>query len=880
VDYASHSVQVESVRDHLLEVLSPIVPGSCDVPFFSTVTGGRIDTAELDAGYWYENLRRTVQFAPAARELLGLGYRVFVEISPHPVLTVGLQEILDEGEEPVRDGVVVGSLRRDHGGMDRFLTSLAELHVRGVPVEWDRLFAGRGEALVELPTYAFQRDRYWLMPAAAVPARAVDPVEARFWDAVEREDLEALAGALRLDGGEARSSLGAVLPVLSSWRRQSHESATLDTWRYRVGWKPVAEPAPAVLPGTWLLMVPPGRAAEEAVAALSGLATRVVPVPLTAADTGRVALAARLRDVLADGTTPDGVLSLLALDETAHPDHPALPAGLVLTVALIQALGDLDVPAPLWCATRGAVSVGRSDRVESPPQSLIWGLGRVMGLEQPGRWGGLVDLPRTLDERARARLRGVLAAGEGEDQVAIRDSGVHGCRLMRDPSADRPSAERHWQPSGTVLVTGGTGALGAQVARWLARNGADHVVLVSRRGPEAEDAAGLETELTGLGARVTVAACDVTDREALAELLARIQREHPLTAVFHTAGVNQLASVDELTYVGLTEVVAAKVVGAAHLDALLYDQPLDAFVLFSSIAGVWGSGEHGAYAAANAFLDGLAQQRRARGLAATSVAWGPWAERGMVADHVAGDQLDRRGLPLLSPGPAIDALQHLLDRDETYLAVADVDWERFAVAFTSARPSPLLSEVPEVRELLAAEPEDADGTSPLRRRLTAMTESERKRALLDLVRSEVAAVLGRGDAESIDVSRAFKDIGFDSLTGVELRNRLNAATGLRLPATVVFDYPTSIALAAYLRTELLDAAEEPGHAPDESETRRILTSIPLDRLKEAGLLEALLRIADDRAETPQPARGDVIDTIDLMDVDGLIQKALDSSDFR
>ncbi|MFD7504297.1 type I polyketide synthase [Streptomyces sp. NPDC059850] len=885
VDYASHSPQVEAIRAELLELLAPVAPVASRVPFHSTVTGERIDTTGLDAEYWYTNLRQPVRFAHTARALLDSGHRAFIEMSPHPVLGMALQETLDEGDDPVRDGTVVGSLRRDQGGLDRFLTSLAEAYARGTAVDWPTVLGGPARQRVDLPTYAFQRERFWPTPAAPVTATAADPTEARFWEAVEQEDLVALADALCVGETDDRSALGAMLPVLSSWRRQRQERTTVDGWRYRVDWQRLPEPSPRQLTGTWLLLVPPGPEARRAADALADLAPRTVQVTVTDRDGDRAALAARVREALPEDDAVDGVLSLLALDETAHPRHPELPLGQVLTVSLIQALGDLGVDAPLWCATRGAVQADPSDPVAAPLQALTWGLGRVMGLEHPKRWGGLVDLPDPLDERVRTRLRGLLADPGDEDQLAIRPSGAHACRLV---PATGTADGRPWRPSGTVLVTGGTGALGSQVAGWLARTGADHVVLVSRAGRAAPDAGALETELTDLGCRVTLAACDVTDRTALAALLADVERDHPLTAVFHTAGVNRLSTLEELKHAELAQVVGAKVRGAALLDELLHDRPLDAFVLFSSIAGVWGSAEHAAYAAANACLDALAGHRRARGLAATSVAWGPWAERGMVADHVAEGTLDRRGLPLLPPKLAIEALQQLLDRDETFPVVADVDWDRFAAAFTAARPSPLLDGIPQVRALRAADAapdSDEHGGSPLRRRLAGLTAAQRKRALVGLVRDAVATVLGRDDPQAVDVNRPFKDVGFDSLTAVELRNRLNEATGLWLPVTAVFDHPTPTVLAAFLGDQLLGTQAEPdvSEVPvDEAETRRLLTAIPLARLQEAGLLDTLLKLADgtDIAEgtAPEPKDEGTAGEIDLMDIDGLVQLALDTPD--
>ncbi|MEI5103162.1 beta-ketoacyl reductase, partial [Streptomyces sp. PmtG] len=442
-------------------------------------------------------------------------------------------------------------------------------------------------------------------------------------------------------------------------------------------------------------------------------------------------------------------------------------------------------------------------------QAQLWGLGRVAALEHPDRWGGLVDLPETVDGRAAAQLAAVLAGAGDEDQLAVRQAGVLVRRFVRAP-LDTGEA-REFTPRGTALITGGTGAIGGHVARWLAREGAEHLVLTSRRGPDAPGAADLQAELEELGAKVTIAACDVADRAAVTGLLDRLTEDgHTLRSVFHAAGVGQGQPLAETSTADIAAVLDAKVAGAAHLDALLDTASLDAFVLFSSNAGVWGSGSQGAYAAANAHLDALAEQRRARGLTATSVAWGLWAGGGMAGDD-GEEQFRRRGLRPMAPDLAVAALAQAVAYDETFLAVADLDWERFAPAFTSARTSPFIGSIPEVRRYersVAAETAaDADtgddAAADLRRRLTPLTEPEREVILLDLVRTHAAAVLGYTGGESIDAHLAFRELGFDSLTAVEVRNRLNKATGLKLPATLVFDYPTSAVLAQYLRTELL-----------------------------------------------------------------------------
>ncbi|MGV4989185.1 SDR family NAD(P)-dependent oxidoreductase, partial [Streptomyces sp. NRAIS4] len=659
---------------------------------------------------------------------------------------------------------------------------------------------------IDLPTYAFQQQRYWLEAPEAETAVA-DAIDAEFWASVEREDAQSLAATLGLSPEE----LDVVVPKLSAWRRQRRERSVVDGWRYQMAWQPLDGLSAGDLSGsTWLFATPEGDEWSGTVrAALTGRGAHLIPLTV-GADADRASLAGELTRAAAEAGSLDGVLSLLATDETASPEHPALSQGLVRTVALAQALGDAGVDAPLWCVTRGAAATGRFDDAPlSAVQNQVWGLGRALALEHPGRWGGLIDLPTAVDERAAGRIAAVLRQNTdmAEDQVAVRASGVFTARLAHA----RSGVGRPWSPRGTVLITGGTGALGGHVARWLAGAGAEHLVLSSRRGAGAPGATALKAELEELGARVTLAVCDVADRDAVAALLA----EHTFTSVFHAAGVEQFAPFDELTPTDFARTVAAKARGAAHLDELLGDRELDAFVLFSSIAGVWGSGLQTAYAAGNAFLDGLAARRRARGLTATAIAWGPWADGGMVTD-ADEEHLRRRGVVTLPAALAVTAVQRALDCDDTAVVVADVDWERFIGPFTLGRPSALLSELPEVRRAGTAAPAGAaGGAAPLAARLAGLPEAERTQTLIDLVRAHVAAVLGHSSAAEVEPDRAFKDLGFDSLTAVELRNKVNTATGLALSPTLVFDHPNATALARFLQSELLGsqaAAPQEQHA--------------------------------------------------------------------
>ncbi|MEU1135032.1 beta-ketoacyl reductase, partial [Streptomyces sp. NPDC005900] len=463
-------------------------------------------------------------------------------------------------------------------------------------------------------------------------------------------------------------------------------------------------------------------------------------------------------------------------------------------------------------------------------------------------------------------------------------AGVFGRRLLR---AGGRSAGQEWRTSGTALITGGTGALGGHVARWLVSRGAEHLVLTSRRGLDAPGAVDLEAELLGLGVRVTIAACDVSDRAAVAELLASVPAEYPLTTVIHAAGVLDDGVIESLTPERFAGVLRAKADAALHLHELTKDLDLSAFVLFSSLAGAVGGAGQGNYAAANASLDALVEQRRALGLPGTSVAWGPWANGGMAVDGVGEVRMQRGGLASMAPDDAIAVLGGVLDRNDGGVAVADVDWERFAPAFTAVRSAPLISDIPEVRKALQAAVRDtpgmeADTAAAFREKLADLSPAERDRALLELVRTQVAVVLGHAGTDTVVADRAFKELGFDSLTAVELRNRLQAATSLTLPATLVFDYPTPTALMDALRDQLFPAgSDEAALQPQEIRIREALASIPLAKLRDAGLMEVLLQLADFHEEVGvavDEGNEETIDSIDSMDAESLLRMAFDSTD--
>ncbi|AOR29815.1 hypothetical protein BFF78_00780 [Streptomyces fodineus] len=1332
VDYASHSVQVEAIEDELLKVLEGMKPVSGRIPFYSTVVGGFIDTATLDATYWCGNLRNRVGFEPAVRALIDNGAGFFIEASAHPVLTMAVEETVQAhgAEGRVK---TIGSLRRDEGGLSRFALSLAEAHAAGADVDWSAFYAGSGAQPVPLPTYAFQRSRYWLVPqagagdaAAAGLGRVGHPVlaatvqvgdrdewlftgrvsqDAQAWTrdhmvfesvlvpgaalvemaltagrevgcpvldelvleaplVLEEEAARQIQVAVGQAGDDGRRELTIfsrpesggedeqrevtchgrgwlaadaqpLTPLPLQWPPVGAQPVNVDDLyarladigldygpmfqgvraAWRSGGEVFAEVAlpdgagaegfglhPALfdaalhggmldkdagssvdLPFSWsgvrlgrtgqtrvrvrigstgksalridavdddgamvmavesLAVRPMDQAQLQSaqrdkqnslfqvdwatVAAGSAKPVRLAVVGGLAAEGERFTDVAALEQALAGGVTaPEVVLvgAPSAVGDTAEAAQRVAVSALELVQRWLasESLGE----ARLVVVTRNAVAVG--DETPDVAQASVWGLVRSAQSEHPDRfllvdldngdepeWGALLDLdepqlairdgrllaPRlgrapagvagdmwrlaitrkgSLENLAVVPSEGGRPLGVGEVRVAVRAAGLNfrdvlialgmypgeaplgseaagvvlevgsgvtdlapgdrvfglitdafgpvavadrrtiapmpaglsfteaaavpvvyltayyglvdlaglraGERLLvhaaaggvgmaavqlahhfgaevfataspskwdavrglgiaderiansrdlgfreaflsatggagvdvvldalagefvdatlellprggrfiemgktdiRDPEVvarehagvryrsydllesgpERiqemlveisdlfeqgvltPSPTRTWDvrrgadafrflregrnigkvvltvpapldPDGTVLITGGTGGLGALFAKHLAeRHGAKQLLLVSRRGAAADGVEKLVAELEELGAQVRVAACDVSDRGQLAELLGSL--EQPLTAVVHSAGVLDDGVIDSLTPEQMTRVMRPKVDAAWHLHELTAGMELSAFVLFSSAAAQMGNPGQANYAAANAVLDALAHQRRAKGLPASSLAWGLWADAtGMTGELDEADlaRMERTGVGALSAERGLDLFDESLGLDAALLVPVRLD----LVALRSqARAGTLPALLRGLVRAPARRAKSAGGS--LAQRLTGVAEADREQVVLEVVQAQVAAVLGHASAAAVDPERAFKELGFDSLAAVELRNRLTQATGLRLPATLIFDHPTPEAVARLLLEDVGGVPEEQNGSPFEEELQRL-----------------------------------------------------------
>ncbi|MDX6740233.1 SDR family NAD(P)-dependent oxidoreductase [Actinocorallia sp. A-T 12471] len=654
------------------------------------------------------------ELGSAARGLAARGFGVFVEIG------------VGRGVSAVRELLGgTGAVVCGGGEGGAFVSALAEAFVFGAKVDFTPVLGGRGRR-VSLPTYPFQRTRYW-------------------WDSAGPDT----------DAPRADDDAPALFHL--AWTRLAAS---------------VGDPRTALGGGPQVGVV---MRAED----LSGVGEGVVPVVMP--EEGGVAGPVRVREAV--NRVLDVVRAFLA--------EPGW-RGRRLVVA-----------------TRGGVAVVEGEAVD-PVGAAVRGAVRAVQREHPGRFV-LVDL----EDGAEAGL-GAAALGE-EPEIAVRGGEVWAPRVRRVARVGSPG---RLDPGGTVLITGGTGALGALVARHVVGvHGVRSVLLASRRGAGAPGAAELRAELGAVGARVEVVGCDVGVREEARALLDRVPRDAPLTAVIHTAGVLDDAAVGAMDADRVDRVFRAKADAAVWLDQLTRDLRLDAFVLFSSVAGILGTAGQSNYAAANAFLDGIAHARRAQGLPATSLAWGLWDVEGGMGGRLGKADLDRLSRTGLRPVTAADCLR-LLDSalspdtpaHPVLLPLAlnlnalreQADAGRSPTAFEDlipprrATPTALGDPVPARRDT----PTVFSDAVPGRRDAPTGDESGRARDLLELVRGEASAVLGREGGELIGAERSFESAGIDSITALELQERLSEATGVDLVETLVFDHPTPAAVAAHLRARL------------------------------------------------------------------------------
>ncbi|MGG6240881.1 alpha/beta fold hydrolase [Nodosilinea sp. AN01ver1] len=782
VSHAFHSALMDPILNVFEQSAQGINFHAPTLPLVSNLTGEFVGPdLPMDARYWRRHARQPVRFAEAIATLQAAGHTLFLEVGPHPVLSAMGKRCVAQNSH-----TWLPSLRRGQSDWHTLLTSLGHLYQQGLTIDWASFDRPYQRQWLSLPTYPFQRQRYWI--DLALPQHSAAPISA----------------ASAIDDAP-----------------ESVPSAA-----YGIGWQPQAiAPAAPAAGERWLIW-----GASDAL--WNGLSQtlrkqKIEAIRVAAGDRFQALQPNHYQVSLAD----DRPFAALMAAFDAQPSHllvlaPEPTDGELDTLAIaapalhwVKELAQSSGPNPpkLWLVTTGAQAVDAADAVVAPQQAVLWGLGRTLRLEHPESWGGLIDLPAAADASAADPWLDTLIAqitnSQGEDEIALRQEQAWVPRLQALNCAATAQAETQAiQAEATYLITGGTGALGQQLAGWMVEQGARHLVLTGRRGSSPELEKTLEP-LRQAGATVWVEAVDGRDRAALATLLNRMQQQlPPLRGVFHAAGVLADGFVANQSIEQFQQVMPAKLQGAWHLHQLTQTLDLDWFVLFSSITSVLGSPGQGNYGAANAGLDALAQYRRQQGLPALSINWGPWQGAGMAA-HQSATALAQRGMPPLTAAEGWQWLGRLLTTETpATVAIARLDWPRLLRYLPIDRPPAIVSAFVNEEKAVSAPPRQAvdpagkqaegqQAIAPSLEQILAQSEAERIATVAAYLQTQVATVMGLSEAVPVDAP--LMELGIDSLMTMELLTLCKQDLDLVLYPREVLAHPTVAALAAYIARELV-----------------------------------------------------------------------------
>jgi len=796
VSHAFHSPLMEPMLADFRRAAARVRFSAPRLPVISNLTGEPAGAKLASPDYWVGHLRQTVQFGAGMEYLQQKGYRVFVEIGPQPVLLAMGRAVLS-GD----DSLLIPSLRQGRGDAQQILAALGTLFTAGVAVDWEGFERGKRRPRAILPSYPFQRVRHWYHEPGAPAHSTPDlkrPRASSVVDLLDRGDAHGLARLVETSAGLAevdRAALERVVGCLVEQHQEHLPAADL----YGLEWRAVGpvDQSQAFLPaGGWLIFADSGGLGQALSRGLRAQGHRCILV-YRGADYPPDDDDARGIDPSAPGEFVNLIEELTGpLREVVYCwnlDAPP-PAAEIGLLHLVQALA-AGKPAQtrLWVVTRGAVDAGAKPTPVALSQAPSWGLGRVIALEHPELWGGLIDL----DPEASAEPMAVLVAetcgqpGRGE-QIAFRGGKRLVARLARTAPPDASAIEI--RSDATYLIAGGLGALGLGLAKWMASQGARHLALTSRSGL-TERTRERVRELENMGVRVLALAADAASEADMARVFADVAGSlPPLRGIVHAAGVLDDGILLQQSWERFERVMAPKVKGAWNLHRLSDGLELDFFVLFSSTAALLGSPGQGNYAAANAYLDALAAYRRACGQPGLSINWAPWADLGMAASlgNAFRKRMESRGLRLLAPAQAFRMFGTLLHAQVAQVAVMPIDWSTFK------RQLPAGSEPPALTDFLEDEPAEATGRGRYAEELQSAPASERGALLTTYLQQRIAEVLGMAPPQLPAIDQGFADMGMDSLMTLDLKARLELDLGMPLSPAMVFNYPTIESLGAHL----------------------------------------------------------------------------------
>ena len=809
VSHAFHSHLMQPMLAEFESVAQQITYSAPRLKIVSNLTGEIADETITTPEYWVNHVSKAVQFAHSMETLAQQEYKVFVEIGSQPILLGMGRRCLDADREA--KAVWLPSLRRKKSDWQQILSSLSQLYVKGAKINWTGFAKDYTYQTAVLPTYPFQRQRYWVK---ATPHGLRSPQT----DLVKLlgDDPQKLAQQIvasdRLSAEEVKT-LPKLLQIIREFQQQA--STSVSQWLYQVEWR--SKPLQSVksqLDKTLLIFADRTGVGQS----LAQLHQQCILVyagdTYQKDDDGSWTINPNrpedFKQLLQEIPVSNfDVLHLWSLDipTTAELNGDRLTASQMLgcgsTLYLLQALSQRDLSAKLWLVTKEAVSIDNS-ALSGVGQAPLWGMGKVISLEHPELWGGIIDLGTDIAPESAAQILTEIAVGE-EDRVALRKE-----RYVARLANSKFTSERvSIQSDATYLITGGLGALGLKVAQWLGSQGAKNIVLTSRRAASPEKAETLE-KIKSTGANLVVAEADVSSESEIKQLLESIQSLPPLKGIFHAAGILDDRLLLEQDWASFERVMAAKVKGAWLLHSLTSDLPLDYFVLFSSAASLLGSPAQGNYAAANSFLDALAHYRRAQQLSGLSINWGPWSQSGMAANLASRDRnrIEARGMKSIPSELGMKALGSLLGQDVAQAGVLPIEWSKFLQQFPKDNIPPFLSSFADSEQQSSKEKES------FLQQLSTTALSDRQNLLVARIRSQIARIMGL-DATDIGTKVGFADLGMDSLMAVELRNYLQNILERSIPASLVFDYPNVEALAEYFIQDFEKPIDESDILPEE-----------------------------------------------------------------
>ena len=855
VSHAFHSPLMEPMLAEFAQVAQEITYNSPQISIISNVTGQQADESIATSEYWVRHVREAVKFAQSMETLHEQGCKIFLEIGPKPILLgMGRQCLPEEGE------IWLPSLRPNQPDWQQILTSLGELYVKGAKIDWLEFEKDYNHQKVVLPTYPFQRQRYWL---ETEPKQS----QAEVMKQLELDNLEQLQKNLEQTGKLSQDEvelLPKLLELLAQQQQEQVENAEIEHWFYEIQWKQKPRKIKPTLKdlegGKWVFFADREGLGEKIAEKLKTLGYQCDLVFVGENNThekekwyinpSQKEHFQKLWEALGFSTDLPlkGIINLWGLETTATKDlnlnslkeAQKLTCGTLLYTLQTLTELSLQVAPKLWLVTRGVQWIESEKTSLSVAQSPLWGMGKVVGLEFPDWWGGMIDLDINTSDQEINQLLSEIENSQGEDKMAFRGGKRYVARLVKSSIGENKPLTIHSDK--TYLITGGLGALGLKVAQWMVEKGVRYLALVGRRKPSS-DAQSILSQMTKQGVKVEIISADVSEEEAMREVLKTIESKMPpLKGIIYAAGTLDDGVLLEQNWQRFEKVMSPKIEGTWNLHELTQNYSLDFCVFFSSVASLLGSPGQSNYAAANQFMDSLAHYRHLQGKPALSINWGPWAEGGMASELQQSQQekLQKQGINFIPVRQGLKALERLINSNRGKLGVLSIDWHIFA-KYSQKRALPILLDILSSFDGFSYNKENK---SFLEKDWLTQIESASPEDRLDVVtnylRQKISQALKLAP-EQIILNSSLNMMGMDSLMAMELRNRVKTDLKIDISVSQVMAGQNIVEIASYLEEKLFSSTVQ----GNQEET----PNLTMETATEEEILENIAELSDEDVDS-------------------------------